>query len=41
VIADLDFDTLARVRADGQVRNYRDWSRPQHVTGGVERLSLR
>jgi len=41
VIAELDFDALARVRADGQVRNYRDWSRPAHVAGGVGRLALR
>ena len=41
VIADLDFEALARVRADGQVRNYRDWSRPLHIAGRVERLQLR
>jgi len=41
VVADLDFDALARVRADGQVRNYRDWSRPLHIAGRVERLQLR
>jgi predicted amidohydrolase len=41
VIADLDFDALARVRADGQVRNYRDWSRVLHIAGRVERLPLR
>jgi predicted amidohydrolase len=41
VVADLDFDALARVRADGQTRNYRDWSMPAHVGGRVERLALR
>lgn len=41
VFADLDFDALARVRADGQVRNYRDWSRALHIAGRVERQSLR
>lgn len=41
VFADLDFAALARVRADGQVRNYRDWSRDRHIAGRVERLSLR
>jgi predicted amidohydrolase len=41
VIADLDFDALTRVRADGQVRNYRDWSRALHIAGRVERLQLR
>ena len=41
VIAELDFDALARVRAHGQVRNYRDWSQPAHVAGRVERLALR
>jgi predicted amidohydrolase len=41
VMADLDFAALARVRADGQVRNYRDWSRALHVNGRVERLQLR
>jgi len=40
-VADLDFDALARVRADGQVRNYRDWSRPLHLAGRLERLTLR
>jgi predicted amidohydrolase len=40
VVAELDFDALARVRADGQVRNYSDWSMPAHVAGRVERLAL-
>jgi predicted amidohydrolase len=30
VMADLDFAALARVRADGQVRNHRDWEQPAH-----------
>lgn len=40
VIADLDFAALARVREHGQVRNHRDWSNPQHLTGRIERLKL-
>ena len=39
VIADVDFDALARVRRDGQVLNHRDWDR---MTGEVvEQAQLR
>jgi predicted amidohydrolase len=41
VFADLDLAALARVRADGQVRNHRDWSNPAHLAGQVGKLSLR
>jgi predicted amidohydrolase len=31
VIADVDLDAVAAVRADGQVLNHRDWDLPVHV----------
>jgi predicted amidohydrolase len=41
ITACVDLDALAEVRADGQVRNHRDWSLPAHLDGQVERLRLR
>lgn len=35
VIADLDLDAIARVRADGQVLGHLDWERPGHLAGEV------
>jgi predicted amidohydrolase len=40
VHAALDFDALAAVRANGQVRNHRDWSQPRHLSGEVGRIRL-
>jgi predicted amidohydrolase len=41
VIADLDLAALARVRADGQVLNHRDWERPAHLAGDVTVVARR
>jgi predicted amidohydrolase len=38
VHATLDRGALAAVRADGQVRNHRDWSLPRHLAGDVRRV---
>jgi predicted amidohydrolase len=35
IVAELDLAALARVRADGQVLNHRDWDRPEHLRGDV------
>ena len=35
VIAELDLDAIARVRADGQVLGHRDWALPGHLGGEV------
>jgi predicted amidohydrolase len=35
VVADLDLDAIARVRADGQVLGHRDWDLPGHLHGEV------
>ena len=35
VIAELDLDAIARVRADGQVLGHRDWELPGHLGGAV------
>jgi predicted amidohydrolase len=41
VFADLELTRLAEVRADGQVRNHRDWSDAAHLRGhGDERVRL-
>ena len=40
VMADLDFEALARVRADGQVRNHRDWDQPAHKEPITQRTRL-
>ena len=41
VTADLDLDAIARVRADGAVRNHRDWRAPSHGDATSPRLSFR
>jgi predicted amidohydrolase len=35
VVAELDLDAIARVRADGQVLGHRDWELPGHLGGEV------
>jgi predicted amidohydrolase len=40
VIADLDLEALARVRADGQVLGHRDWDLPAHLAAPVARARL-
>jgi predicted amidohydrolase len=40
ITARVDLDALAEVRAEGQVRNHRDWSLPAHLDGRVERLRV-
>ncbi|HEX8107745.1 MAG TPA: carbon-nitrogen hydrolase family protein, partial [Kofleriaceae bacterium] len=40
VIADLDLDAIARVRADGQVLGHRDWDLPGHLAAPVGRAQL-
>lgn len=35
VVADLDLDAIARVRAEGQVLGHRDWELPGHLGGEV------
>lgn len=40
VIADLDLEALARVRADGQVLGHRDWDLPAHLAAPVARTRL-
>lgn len=41
VIAEVDLAALARVRADGQVLNHRDWDRPAHLAGEIATAALR
>lgn len=40
LIADLDLDAIARVRADGQVLGHRDWELPGHLATPVTRARL-
>lgn len=40
VVADLDLDAIAAVRADGQVLGHRDWDRPGHLGGAVASARL-
>jgi predicted amidohydrolase len=35
LVAELDLDAIARVRADGQVLGHRDWELPGHLGGDV------
>ena len=37
VIADVDLDAIARVRAEGQVLGHRDWDLPGHLAAPVAR----
>jgi predicted amidohydrolase len=39
VMADVDLDVIAAVRADGQVLNHRDWDLPLHVEAGPLRVA--
>jgi predicted amidohydrolase len=41
VMADLDFAALAKVRAEGQVRNHRDWEQPAHIAAVTARSALK
>ncbi|HEX4423489.1 MAG TPA: hypothetical protein VH165_36520 [Kofleriaceae bacterium] len=40
VVAELELDALARVRADGQVLGHRDWDRPAHLAADVRVVTL-
>jgi predicted amidohydrolase len=40
VFGDLDLTALSRVRADGQVTNYRDWDLGGHLTGALEIVTV-
>jgi predicted amidohydrolase len=40
LVADLDLDAIARVRADGQVLGHRDWELPGHLAAPVTRVRL-
>lgn len=40
IIADLDLDRLAQVRADGQVLGHRDWDAAAHLAGDVATAHL-
>lgn len=40
VVADLDLDAVAAVRAGGQVLGHRDWDRPGHTSGSVVTAAL-
>ncbi len=40
VVADLDLDRLAQVRADGQVLGHRDWDAAAHLAGAVTTARL-
>lgn len=40
VVAELDLDAIARVRADGQVLGHRDWALPGHLGGEVRVAKL-
>lgn len=41
VYADLDLTSLARVRRDGQVRNFADFSLPAHLSGEIHKIPLK
>lgn len=41
VVAELELAALARVRADGQVLNHRDWELPAHLAGEVTVVARR
>lgn len=40
VFGDVDLAALARVRADGQVTNHRDWALDGHLSGGLEVVAV-
>lgn len=40
VVADIEIDAIARVRADGQVLGHRDWDLPGHLAAPVARARL-